>query len=229
MTPRRTTPVAGVVFKFSKMVSVYGSYIEGLVQGDTAPAVSGSTPILNAGQVFAPYQTKQGEIGVKVDAGRIGGSFSLFNSRKPVYSVNTTTFIFGQTGEQLNRGAEFSFFGEAMPGLKVLGGVSWLSAKVGSDEAIGVAKTQVNLGSEWAVPGVPGLWLNGRVVYTGTEYADAANTQQVPAWTRLDVGARYEMPLGSRTLTLRGRIDNLTNRDYWASAGGYPGRRLPDL
>lgn len=40
---------------------------------------------------------------------------------------------------------------------------------------------------------------------------------------RVDVRARYEFPLGAQTVTLRGRIENLANRDYWASAGGYPG------
>lgn len=50
----KVTPVAGIVYKVSKMVSVYRCYIQGLVQCDTAPATSGATPIANAGQVFAP-------------------------------------------------------------------------------------------------------------------------------------------------------------------------------
>jgi iron complex outermembrane receptor protein len=32
------------------------------------------------------------------------------------------------------------------------------------------------------------------------------------------------MDIGSnRLLTLRARVDNLTNKSYWQSAGGYPG------
>jgi iron complex outermembrane receptor protein len=46
----------------------------------------------------------------------------------------------------------------------------------------------------------------------------------VPDWTRVDIGARYLMDVGNgRLLTLRARIDNLLNKSYWASAGGYPG------
>ena len=40
----------------------------------------------------------------------------------------------------------------------------------------------------------------------------------------MDLGARYVLPIGGRQLlTLRARIENLADRDYWASAGGYPG------
>ncbi|MBX6392095.1 MAG: TonB-dependent receptor, partial [Burkholderiales bacterium] len=42
--------------------------------------------------------------------------------------------------------------------------------------------------------------------------------------TRTDIGARYLMDLGNnRLLTLRARVDNLFDRKYWASVGGYPG------
>ena len=60
------------------------------------------------------------------------------------------------------------------------------------------------------------------VVHTGKVFADSANTLRVPAWTRLDAGARYLFEVQGTLLTLRARIDNLTNRKYWASAGGYP-------
>ncbi|RYY67799.1 MAG: TonB-dependent receptor, partial [Comamonadaceae bacterium] len=91
-------------------------------------------------------------------------------------------------------------------------------------QVIGVARHQFNLGAEWDVPGAAGLALNARVITTGKQYADAANTQVLPSWTRLDIGARYLVDLGNnRLLTLRGRIDNVLNKSYWASAGGYPG------
>lgn len=82
-------------------------------------------------------------------------------------------------------------------------------------------RQQFNLGAEWDVAGVRGLALNARVLHTSEQYANAANTQTVPAWNRLDIGARYLMNIGSgRALTVRARIDNLANTSYWASAGG---------
>jgi iron complex outermembrane receptor protein len=61
-------------------------------------------------------------------------------------------------------------------------------------------------------------------VHTARQYADSANTEVVPAWSRLDIGARYEMDVGTHQVTLRAGVDNVTNRDYWASSGGYPGQ-----
>jgi iron complex outermembrane receptor protein len=61
------------------------------------------------------------------------------------------------------------------------------------------------------------------VLYTGTQYADGANTQQLPSWTRLDLGVNYAMRLAEHDITWRARVDNVTDKNYWASAGGYPG------
>ena len=222
----RVTPVGGVVYKVNKMVSVYATYVEGLVKGDIAPATFGfpAQPVVNAGTTFKPYQTKQSELGVKFDGGRLGGSFNVFHVKKPVFAVNPTSLAFEETDSQTNRGAELSLFGEPMPGLKLLGGASYLNAKVGAGtRAIGTPSTQINVGAELEVPGVSGFAINALGVHTSSQFADAANTQQVPAWNRLDLGARYTMGISDKELTLRLAITNVTNRNYWASAGGFPG------
>ena len=76
---------------------------------------------------------------------------------------------------------------------------------------------------EWEIPKVKGLAVDGRLVYTGSSYADAANTLKVGGWTRLDMGVRYRTQIGRYEATFRARAENLTNRRYWASVGGYPG------
>jgi iron complex outermembrane receptor protein len=48
----------------------------------------------------------------------------------------------------------------------------------------------------------------------------------VPAWSRLDIGARYLLTLGRQQVTLRARIDNVATRSYWVSAGGLTRRRV---
>jgi len=69
-----------------------------------------------------------------------------------------------------------------------------------------------------------GLAFETRAIYTSSQYANASNTQELPSWTRLDFGVRYVMPVGNQqALTLRARLDNVTDRNYWASAGGFPG------
>jgi iron complex outermembrane receptor protein len=219
------TPMAAIVYKPMQGVSVYANYIEALQQGLVASGVD----VDNRGTTFAPYKTRQKEIGIKYDSGKLGMSAALFTTNLP--SAYVENRIFGVFGEQRNRGVELSVFGTPMQGVRVLGGLTLLDAQQvttaggrnqGKD-VIGVPKTQMNLGGEWDVPNVPGLNLNARVLYTATQFADGANTQEVPAWTRVDLGVNYAMKIADRAVTLRARVDNVADKSYWASAGGYPG------
>lgn len=231
----RVTPVAGLVVKASDQVSLYANYIEGLTKVDPAPnshlSNGAYVPVVNAGQVFDPFQSKQKEIGIKFDGGKVGGSLALFTTDQPSAFVDPNTSIYGINGKQRNRGAELTVYGEPVRGLRLLGGVTLLDAKqvntlggaTDGKRAIGVPKTLFNAGVEWDVPGVNGLTLTGRAIHTSSQYADAANTQTVPAWTRFDVGARYLTEVDGHLLTLRASVDNVANKNYWASAGGYPG------
>ena len=221
----RVTPVAGIVYKPVKNVSLYANYTEGLQQG---PVASGAN-IDNIGQAFAPYVSKQKEIGVKVDAGKIGFGAALFSITLPSAYVQDRHF--GVFGEQRNEGLELSVFGAPMRGMRVLGGLTLLDAKQRTTagginqgkDVIGVPDTQMNLGAEWDVPSLAGLTLTARTLYTAAQYADGANTQQLPSWTRVDLGASYETRIAERNVTLRARVDNVADKNYWASAGGYPG------
>ncbi len=221
----RVTPVAGIVYKPFKNVSLYANYIEGLQQG---PVASGAN-IDNIGEAFAPYVSRQKEIGIKVDAGKVGFAAALFSITLPSAYVQDRQF--GVYGEQRNEGLELSVFGVPMRDVRVLGGLTLLDAKQRTTagainqgkDVIGVPDTQLNLGAEWDVPNLAGLTLTARTLYTAAQYADGANTQQLPSWTRVDLGASYVTRIADRKVTLRARIDNVADKNYWASAGGYPG------
>jgi len=223
------TPVAGVVYRLTDEVSIYANYIEGLTKGDTASAMSGGLPVLNAGTALAPYVAKQTEVGLKYDGGYLGGSIAVFSTERPFGIVENQ--VFREGGEQRNRGIELSLFGEPAYGVRLLGGVTLLDAEQtktsdginDGNDAIGVPKVQANVGGEWDVPGLNGLTLTSLVVHTGKQYASASNDLRLPSWTRVDLGARYRMTIEDRDVTLRAGLDNATGRDYWASAGGYPG------
>ncbi len=225
----RISPVLGAVFKVSPQWSVYGNYIEGLTQGQTAPAVSGGRPVVNAGESLPPYVSKQKEVGVKWDGGRLGGSLALFSTTQPRSMLVDGRFT-GQ-GQDRHQGVELTVQGEATRGLRLLGGATWLdaqqrrtgSAATDGQRVIGVPRFQATAGAEWDVPGMRGLAVDGRLVHTGASYANATNTLRVSGWTRLDLGMRYLTEWNGRALTLRARVDNVANRNYWASVGGYPG------
>lgn len=225
----RVTPVAGIVVKRGDTWSIYGNYVEGLIPGDVAPATSGGNPVDNAGQVFKPYQVEQYEIGVKYDGGEFGGSASAFTlSRPSAFVVNN---VFGVAGEQRNRGIELSVFGQPAESVRVLGGLTFLDAELvrnadsslDGNDAVGSPDLQVNINVEWDIPAIPNLAVDARVIYTSSQWADAANTIEVSSWNRFDLGARYAMELGDRLVTIRARLDNVTDENDWVSVGGFPG------
>lgn len=216
----RTSPVMGAVYKVSKQLSVYGNYIEGLAQGATLPGMAGGPPT-----TLPPSVSKQKELGLKFDAGKLGLGATYFSTAKPRQVAGFAT----AQGEDQHQGLEFTAYGLVIPGVKVLGGATWLdteqqntgSTATEGKRVIGVPKVQANLGAEWNVPAADGLALDGRIVYTGSSYANSTNTLAVPSWTRLDIGARYFFDVQGKLLTLRARVDNVADKDYWASAGGY--------
>ncbi|MGJ9416714.1 TonB-dependent receptor [Massilia sp. CMS3.1] len=222
------TPVAGLVYKPVPGLSLYANYIEALQKGTVASNGGFGPPLTNQGAVFAPYTSRQKEIGVKVDAGKFGASAALFTTAQPLAYVANNTF--GLFGEQRNRGLELSVFGMPARGLRLLGGATLLDSQqrrkvdglTDGREAIGVPEIQFNLGADWDVPAVSGLSLNARAVHTGTQFADATNLQKLPSWNRLDIGATWMTRLMERDFTLRARIDNVADKNYWASSGGYP-------
>jgi iron complex outermembrane receptor protein len=226
-----TTPVAGLVFKATSQLSLYANYVEGLVKGDVAPTTTSSNePVLNAGQVFSPYKARQKEVGVKWQQRGLGASAAFYTMDTPESYVQNQ--VFGEYGTTRYRGLELNVFGEPLKGLRVLGGMTFTDAKLKSTEggvgqgnhAIGVPRRQLTLGGEWDVPGVQGLALNARLIHTSSQYANAANTLKVKDWTRTDLGVRYLMDIGNdRLLTLRARVDNVFDKQYWASVGGFPG------
>lgn len=220
----KNTPMAGIVYRPVKAVSLYANYTEGLQQGAVA-----SGDVDNIGQAFAPFVSKQKEIGVKYDVGTVGASAAVFSTTQP--SAYVQNRIFGVFGEQRNRGLEMTVFGVPTRGLRLLGGLTLLDAEQRvtaggvnqGNDVIGVPDTQLNIGAEWDVPGVRGLNLNARALYTSSQYADGANRQELPSWTRVDIGASYVAIIADRKVTFRARIDNVADKSYWASAGGYPG------
>ena len=224
-----TTPAFAVVYKPSSALSLYANYAEALIPGQVAPATIGGAPVENAGEVLAPFRGEQAEVGVKYDGGAFGGALSVFRTTLP--SAFVEDGVFGTNGEQENRGVELTLFGEPVAGVRLLGGATWLDAELtrtaggalDGTTPIGVPEFQANLNAEWDVPGLSGLTLEGRAVFTGEQAVDAANAVTLDSWTRFDAGVRYAFEAGGKPLTLRGRVENLADEDQWVAVGGYPG------
>ncbi|MCT4712821.1 TonB-dependent siderophore receptor [Enterobacteriaceae bacterium H11S18] len=215
----KVTPVYGLVVKPWEQVSFYANHIEALQPGPTA-----SSKAVNAGQVVGIVQSKQNEVGMKMDFGRVGGTLALFEIKKPVGMVDEQN-VYGLYGEQQSRGMELNVFGEPVYGVRLLGSALWMKPELSKtaggvndgNDAVGVPRYAVTLGGEWDLPWIQNLTATGTVTRTGSQYANASNTIKLDGWTGLDLGARYSMKVNEQTLTWRAAVENVTNEKYWAS------------
>lgn len=219
-----TTPIFGLVYKLQPNLSIYANRAESLVEG----GVAGSTAA-NAGQVLAPFRAKQYEAGVKYDANHYGAAFAVYQIKQQVAYTNAVTQIYAASGYQQHRGVEFSMYGEPVKGLRLIGGASYINAKLldtgdstEGNRPIGVPAWTVNANIEYDIPQVNGLTLMGRAIWTSPQFLNTANTQEIPSWTRFDVGARYKTKIYKHDTSFNVMVKNLANRSYWSSAlGGY--------
>lgn len=216
------SPAAALIVKPLDHVSLYANYIEGLQPGQIV-----SDNYLNAGEVFAPYQTEQVEAGVKTEwSPRLITTVSIFQIARPstVEVPTAPAPTLALDGEQRNRGLELNVFGEPLAGVRLTGGLMAIDAKLrktqdgenDGNRAPAVPRWRLALGGEWDTGFTPGLTLTARVRYSGRVHVDNGNTRSVPAWAFYDLGARYrfDSPWG-KDATLRLAIENVFDRNVW--------------
>lgn len=220
------TPALGLVVKPWENVSLYANYIENLQRGSIV-----GTSYANAGEVFPPYVSKQYEAGVKVDWGRVTTTLAVFQIAQP----NTVSIddpagglpTLALNGEQRNRGIELNAYGEVMPGVRLMGGVTLLDARLtktqdgltDGNRADGSARIRTVVGGEWDTPFLQGLTLTGRFTYTGDQVASSSRSDlKIPSWAIVDLGARYTFnsPWNNKPIIVRFNVDNVFDKNYWS-------------
>ena len=209
------TPVIGLVVKPVDGLSLYANRMEALQPGAVAPIDPGIT---NPGEALAPRRSTQYEVGGKLRIGGLFAGLAAYQIERPGEGV-LADGRFGYIGDQRHRGMEFTLNGEVAPGLRFIGGAAYTDAElIGGNDVAGVPDFTANADVEWDLPFAPGLTLTGRVVHTGDQFVDVANTLEIDSWTRFDLGARYVFAAAETPVTLRLTVDNVANERYWASA-----------
>ena len=215
------SPIAGVVVRPLADVSVYGNFTSGLTRGSEAPVGTA-----NQGDIFAPFKSKQYELGVKVDRNQVITGVSIFQTDRPNAVTDQATNIYSMDGTQRNRGLELSAVGEAARDLRLMASATFYDATLQRDanslnqgkDAIGVPKRTFNVGADWDVPGAAGLSVNARALYTSATPYDVGNTLELPSWTRVDLGARYRTVIMGKPVAFRASVENAFNKSYWLSS-----------
>ena len=221
-TNDRWMPTYGVVYKPWKQVSFYANHTEALQPGSVAPNTA-----TNYGSVTGVAHSRQNEIGVKTDFGRMGGSLGLFEIKKPSGLLNSDG-AYVMDGEQRHRGLEANVFGEPVLGLRLNASATWIDPVMtktsggtyDGKQAIGVPRYNYVLGAEYDIKPVDGLTATAMLNHSGSQYVNSANTLKLDSYTTLDLGVRYRMKVSQNDLVWRVGVDNVTNEKYWANVDG---------
>lgn len=218
-----TSPLAGIVIKPWQNVALYANYAEGLTSGTIVGA-----GYSNTGEILSPYKSDQQEVGIKIDWGTITTTAALFQISRP-NQVRTAANALAYDGEQRNQGLELSAYGAIVPSVRGFASATFLRPELTKpanplergNDAAGVPDLTVSAGLEWDTPWVPGLTLNGRVIYTSGSYLTNANTLQFPDWARVDLGLRYATIVYDRPITVRFNVENVADNRYWLTTGTF--------
>ena len=205
---------AGLMHHFGNGVAPYVSYSTSF-----DPAVS----VNLYGDPFKPTTGRQVEAGIKYQPPGTQQLYTLaaFDltqrnvlTRDPNSSLPNAMV---QTGEVNSRGVEFEAKFSPAKGLNLIGGFSVLDPKITRSNGVDLGKRPISVArataSLWAdYRFAAGLTLGGGVRHVGGAYADAANTQRIPAYTVADAMLRYELGAGT---TLALNVSNLFDKTYF--------------
>lgn len=235
------SPSFGLVVKPVSWLSVYGTYIEGLEEGGSAPADT-----INANEIMPPATSEQWEGGVKAElSDKLMVTAAYFRIDRPsAYTrfvtpgVPSSGKVFVQDGKTLYQGFEASISGEITSEWSVYASGLYLDAEQrnAADASIvgkrpeNTPKYSGSLFAEYRPAFFEGFAVNGGVYYTGKRPVNASNQAFVDDFTLFNLGARYTAQFGERDVTFQVNAENITGKNYWNSAGnGLLGVGLPPV
>ncbi|ADU68750.1 TonB-dependent siderophore receptor [Pantoea sp. At-9b] len=218
-TQSRWMPTYGIVYKPWQSISLYANHTEALQPGAVAPKSA-----TNYGAVTGIAHSKQNEVGVKGDFGRVGGTLALFEIKQPS-GILDSNGVFAMNGEQRHRGAELNVFGEPVLGFRLNASATWINPEMvktaqgqyDGKQAIGVPRYNYALGAEYDIKPIDGLTATALLNHTGSQWADSANTKRIDSYTTLDLGLRYRTKINQNDVVWRVAVENVTNEKYWAN------------
>ncbi|WDS37971.1 TonB-dependent siderophore receptor [Pseudoxanthomonas sp.] len=225
-TKKPVTPSYALLYKPRAWMTVYGSYVEALEQGSTV-----GTGYLNQGEVLEAMVSKQWEAGFKLEHARWGLDAAAFRIDRGANIDRVTDLgkYLVQDGITRYDGLELSAAYQANAALRLNGGVTWLDATYDKlspsnaanlgNQASGVSRQQAVLQASYTPTALPALELHAGVRRYGSYYNDAANTLKLPAYVLANAGVGYRTAWGVHGLTLRGEVNNLTDKRYWSAVG----------
>ncbi|MDG2001764.1 MAG: TonB-dependent receptor [Novosphingobium sp.] len=204
----------------------------GMSRGQEDAIVAPDNAVNNA-EAPPAVRTRQVELGLRLGiTPRLTLVAGVFSISKPYYNLDAARF-YRELGTVRNRGVELSLTGQLAPGLNLVGGVLLLDPSISGEAVntgligkrpVGQSKLRVVGNLDWRLNGGEGAWsfdiaLQSHSASTG----NAANTLSAPAYSLVNLGARYRFEVGDVKIVIRPQLTNLFNAYGWkvSSIGGF--------
>jgi iron complex outermembrane receptor protein len=218
-----TTPWLAMSYQLGPQYMLYASWGEG-VESAVAPRLP---RYVNAGQGLTPLKSRQSEFGLKSGTTALDWSVNWFDIERPQWSDIGACDVDGSC-ERKSDGIAHHRGIEAMSDFKwrdggIVASAMWLkAAREGSATAsvnglrpANVPNSNFKLQARQRIAAVPGLTLMAGLVHEASRMVLEDNSVSIPAWTRIDLGARLEQNTRYAQLTWRAGIDNVADTRAW--------------
>ena len=224
------TPQAGLTYKITGNVSVYGSYAESFTPNNAVP--------LGASEFKAvdPQEGEQFELGVKAKLfdGRAQAQAAIYQI--DLINVFTGTdadlnpiFVDGQTSE----GLELTVTGQPVRGMNVTASYAYTDARLSNGKRASIVpENTFNIYASYEVQGgnLEGFGVGAGVFYESNRFGNAANNFELGSYTLFDASVWYTIPApsvlsdaGTIRFQLAGK--NLLDEEYFVGTSSQ--NRIP--
>jgi len=223
-------PRAGLVYKWTSNLSLYGSYSESIKPTSTIAPLTSGVVITSA---IKPEEAKSWELGAKYEAaGGLTASVAFFDIHKKNVLVSQYNDTAKQTdwrtsGAARSRGMEVDIAGQISRHWSAIGSYALIDAKTTEDPDYAgnrlwnVARQTASASAVYDFGEVfhdDRLRLGGGPHYVGKRAGDSANSFDLPDYTVFDAFATYDRKIGKYGLHVQLNVKNLFDKTYYTSS-----------
>lgn len=206
----------------SKDWVLYAGYTRGLEESGIAPESAA-----NRNEALPAIRTQQIDAGVRWNIGEqwrlVAGLFKVEKS----YFINDENNVYTVMGDVQHRGVELSLSGRASEDLTLLAGAVLMDPQVTGpavesgalgSKPVGQTDRLLRLNADYQLP-FAGWTVDLGATHYGERVASRNGRSKTPAYTLVDLGARYRFQLAGKPASLRAQVLNLTDTFYWTIQG----------
>ena len=226
---QKFVPRAGLVYRYTDQLSLYGSYTESFKPNSSIADLAGGSAVLDGS--IAPEEAKSWELGAKLDIpGRITASAALFDITKRNVLVTTATAtetVTSVAGEVHSQGLELDLTGQLTDQWSLIGSYAYTDTEVTKDtqykgkQLQNVAKNTGSLSAVYDFGSLIGgdrLRVGAGARYVGERAGDAPNSFDLPGYTVADAFATYDTRVEGQKVKFQLNVKNLFDKTYYTSS-----------